>query len=64
MNNLERFSVIVGLGAIATLVFYLFLDYDKALWFLEPIGWIRNTEIILGAISLYVLSKMLIKDIK
>lgn len=60
MNKyLELFSLIVGLSAILTILFYLITAYNLSIYFLEPMWFIRIPEIIIGIFTIFFLLIMI-----
>ena len=58
---IEAFSLIVGLSAIITIVYYLITDSSTCFLPYEPILWIRIPEIIIGIIAIFLLLRMLFR---
>ncbi len=58
------FTLIAGLAAIATFTFYLYYNYNSCMIFTEPNTIIRNTEIVIGLISLSGMTAILYREVK
>ena len=61
---LEILALIVALSAVVVFVFYLLLAYNKCIIFTEPIGYIRWSEVVMGAVSIVVLGLVLFKKVR
>ena len=64
MKILNIIGLIAGLSAVMVFTFYLLLDYQSPIVFIEPTMWIRVPEIIWGFIAIPVLIKYLVKEVK
>ena len=64
MNKLKIFNLAAGIGAIFSLVFYMIVNLNNPTYIIEPVWWIRIPEIIIGLISMPILIKIILEEIR
>ena len=64
IKKIELLALIISLSAVATITFYLLFNYKHCMIFTEPIWWIRILEIIMGLFTIFMIIKIIRREIK